>query len=104
MTYWRTPRVTRPATIGGNPSPASHYSAGGTRADLNSFAGVPPRQSDLAVVRGSPFIPERKLHPVEPLDLGFDHREFAVYVFLSCFGVSVGVLLAAATALLDWSF
>jgi hypothetical protein len=30
MSHWRTRNVTRPATIGENPSPASHYGAGGT--------------------------------------------------------------------------
>jgi hypothetical protein len=57
----------------------------------------------LAVVRGSPFI-QREREPIEPFDPGFDHREFAVYIFLSAIGISVGVLLAAATAFLDWSY
>jgi hypothetical protein len=55
------------------------------------------------VVYGSPSLVECELNQVQELDAVFDHREFAVYVFVSVFGISIGVLLAIALALLDWS-
>jgi hypothetical protein len=107
MTHWRTPNVTRPIASGGQPLPASHYGAGGTRADSNSLAHhLPPglAEPNLAiVVSDRPFIHERKLNPVQELDAVFDHREFAVWFFVTAFGISIGVLLAIAVALLDWS-
>jgi hypothetical protein len=101
MSHWRTTR----RQSGDNLSPGLHYGAGGTRSVSDSFAGATPlRRPDLAVVvKNRPFI-QRELNPVEPLVPGFDHREFAAYIFLSCVGISVGVLLAAATAFLDWSY
>lgn len=100
MTHWRHGRI----ASGGQPRSGLHISAD-TRAEANSLARhLPPGGPNLTVVRGSPFYSERELHPIEPLDAGFDHREFAVYILLSAFGISVGVLLAAATALLDWSY
>lgn len=99
--------VTRPSVSGAQPLTASHY-APGTRRNSNSFAGAtPPCQPDLViVVSGHSFIrtPERPLKEVQPAQPHFDHREFAAYVFLSVVGISIGVLLAAATAFLDWSF
>jgi hypothetical protein len=105
---WGISSVTRPATIGGNPSPASHYGAGGTRADSNIISlarHLPPglAERNLAVVRDSSFLHQRELNPVEKLDAVFDHREFAVWFFITAFGISIGVLLAVAAALLDWS-
>jgi hypothetical protein len=48
----------------------------------------------LAVVRDSPFIHERELNPIEPLDPRIDHREFAALVIA---GIFFGCLLTAAT-------
>lgn len=95
--------ITSPAASGGQGQPPGSHDAD-TRVGLNSLSGDPLRRSDLAVVvYGSPSLLEHELHPIEPFDAGFDHREFAVYVWLSACGISIGVLLAAATALLDWS-
>jgi hypothetical protein len=100
MSHWRTTR----RQSGDNLSPGLHYGAGGTRSVSNPFAGAtPPGPADLAVVRGGSFLRQRPLNPVQELDPVFDHREFAAYVFVTVFGVSVGVLLAIAVALLDWS-
>jgi len=95
------PNVTRPPAFGGNPPAASHSRAD-TLRDSNSLAGEPPRRLNLAVI-GSSFLRKRELNPVQELDAVFDYREFAAYFFVSVFGVSIGVLLAIAVALLDWS-
>ncbi len=98
------PNTTARDASGGQPHLGPRHRAG-TPRDSNSFAGTTPPQHNLAVVRGGPFIraPQRPLNPVQELDAVFDHREFAACVFVSLFGVSVGVVLAIAVALLDWS-
>jgi hypothetical protein len=96
------PNVTRPSASGEQLLTASHY-APDTRRNSNSLADLPPGRLTLAVVRDSSFFHQRELNPVEKLDAVFDHREFAAWVFVSVFGVSIGVLLAIAVALLDWS-
>jgi hypothetical protein len=96
--------VTGRKAVGGNQPSGPHHGAGGTRADSNSLADhSPPGQRNLAVVRDSSFIHQRKLNPVQELDAVFDHREFAVWFFVTAFGISIGVLLAIGVALLDWS-
>lgn len=74
-----------------------------TQRDSNSLAGDPPCRFNLAVIGGS-FLQKRELNPVQELDAVFDHREFAAYFFVTVFGISIGVLLAVAAALLDWSY
>lgn len=100
MRNWGIPNTTARAASGDQLQPGPRHRAD-TLRDSNSL-GSPP---DLTVVRGGSFLrfPKRELNPVQELDAVFDHREFAACVFVSLFGVSIGVLLAIAVALLDWS-
>lgn len=107
--HFGIPNVTRPPASGAQPLTASHYGAGGTRAGSNIISlarHLPPglAERNLAiVVSDRSFLHERELNPVQELDAIFDYREFAAYFFVSLFGISIGVLLAIAVALLDWS-
>jgi hypothetical protein len=90
---------------GAQPLTASHYSAGGTRADLqNSFAGAtPPMPADLAIVRGSPFLRQVELNPVQRLNSEIDEREFAACVlFAVLLTVTFGAPLAIAVAFMSF--
>jgi len=95
--------VTGRIASGDEPRSGLHISAG-AHAESNLLAGTfPLNRRNLAVVRDSSFIEKKIRNPVQELDAVFDHREFAALVFVSCFGISIGVLLAIGVALLDWS-
>jgi hypothetical protein len=96
------PRETGRSVVGGLDQPSGLHISAGAHAESNSLAGDPPSRLNLAVVDSS-FLHQRELNPVEKLDAVFDHREFAALVFVSAFGISIGVLLAIGVALLDWS-
>ncbi|MDE5451304.1 hypothetical protein GWE18_00235 [Bradyrhizobium sp. CSA112] len=96
------PSETTRLMSGAQPSAGSHIARGAQR-DSNSLAGNSPSRFNLAVVRGGSFLHKHELNPVQKLDAVFDHREFAACFFVTVFGISVGVLLAIAVALLDWS-
>lgn len=90
-------------TVGENQSPGPHHRAN-TRRNRNLLADhSPPGRLHLAVVRDSSFLRKRELDPVEELDAINNRCQLAAVVMLSVFGVSFGVLLAIAVALLDWS-
>jgi hypothetical protein len=100
------PNVTRPPASGGQLLTASHYGAGGTRADSNSLARHPPpglAEPNLAVVRDSSFFHQQELNPVQRLDAELNDREFAACVFWAVFiTVCFGAPIAAATAFMSW--
>jgi len=74
--------------------------------DSNQLARhLPPglAERNLAIVRDGSFIPERKLHPIEPLDPRIDHREFAALVIFSVLlSVTFGLPLAIAVAFMSF--
>lgn len=91
------PNMTRRPASGEQPLTASHY-APDTQRNRNSLADhSPPGRLHLAVVRGSPFTTERKLHPIEPLHPRVDHREFAALIFA---GIFFGLVITAATVVM----
>jgi hypothetical protein len=98
--HWRTARK----VVGETNLPGLHISAGGTRAESNSLTGIPPCRPNLAiVVSDRPFIPDRELQPIEPLDPRIDHREFAALVIFSVLlAVTFGAPLAVAVAFMSF--
>jgi hypothetical protein len=73
-------------------------------AHSNSLTGIPPCRPNLAiVVSDRPFIPDRELQPIEPLDPRIDHREFAALVIFSVLlAVTFGAPLAVAVAFMSF--
>jgi hypothetical protein len=58
----------------------------------------------LAVVRGSPFLPQRELNPVQELDAALYRREFVVCIRWALLITFIfGLPLAIAVAIADWS-
>jgi hypothetical protein len=96
------PSVTaRPASGGQLPGEPHHRAD--TLRDSNSLAGVPPRQSDLSVVRDASFLRQVELNPVQRLNSEVDEREFAACVlFAVLLTVSFGAPLAIAVAFMSF--
>lgn len=97
------PNVTARSVVGGNQPSGPHYGALGTRADSNSLAGVPPRQSDLATTDRGPFLRQAELNPVQRLNSEIDEREFAACViFAVLLTVTFGAPLVIAVAFMSF--